>query len=143
LGDVKAAVRRLVAASTLSDHLASAQDGLTLSTCEANFLNVLLQHGPLNPSRLRRLTGSNLSSGTTTGVLDRLERAGYVQRTRCVDDRRQVKIELNEDRFNARDTARAERLALVADAYDSDQLAVVADFLARLAEAEIDAVPRP
>jgi DNA-binding MarR family transcriptional regulator len=36
-------------------------------------------------------------SQTVTGVLDRLERAGYVRRVRDLDDRRAVRLELTED----------------------------------------------
>ena len=45
-----------------------------------------------------RLVADFLSqqSQTVTGVLDRLERAGHVQRVRDLDDRRAVRLELTE-----------------------------------------------
>jgi DNA-binding MarR family transcriptional regulator len=48
--------------------------------------------GPLTAGRIARLTG--LSTGAVTGVIDRLERAGYVRRVRDAQDRRKVLVEI-------------------------------------------------
>ncbi len=132
---IDAATRRYAAAAAQYDHAVGAKAGLTLSTCEARFVGLLYLHGPLSPSRLGRLAGLT-SSGTITGIIDRLESAGYVQRTRCVEDRRKVSVSLNLDWLDKENAPRAQRLAgLIAD-YDEERLAVIADFLTRLADAE-------
>ncbi|MFJ1760870.1 MarR family transcriptional regulator [Amycolatopsis sp. NPDC088138] len=64
------------------------------SVTERHVLNVAASHPPgtLTAGRIARLTG--LSTGAVTGVLDRLERAGFVRRARDRDDRRKVLVEL-------------------------------------------------
>ncbi|MBB2934966.1 DNA-binding MarR family transcriptional regulator [Amycolatopsis bartoniae] len=56
--------------------------------------------GPLTAGRIAQLTG--LSTGAVTGVIDRLERAGFVRRVRDTQDRRKVLVEilpLDEDKL--------------------------------------------
>src|SRR6476659_6065792 len=48
--------------------------------------------GPVTAGKLSELTG--LTTGAITGVLDRLERAGFVRREKGVEDRRPVQIKL-------------------------------------------------
>jgi DNA-binding MarR family transcriptional regulator len=48
--------------------------------------------GPLTAGRIAQLTG--LSTGAVTGVIDRLERAGFVRRVRDTQDRRKVLVEI-------------------------------------------------
>jgi DNA-binding MarR family transcriptional regulator len=50
------------------------------------------REGPVTAGKLSELTG--LTSGAITGVLDRLERAGFVKREKDPGDRRQVQIKL-------------------------------------------------
>lgn len=56
--------------------------------------------GPLTAGRIAQLTG--LSTGAVTGVIDRLERAGFVRRVRDTQDRRRVLVEIlpfDEEKF--------------------------------------------
>jgi DNA-binding MarR family transcriptional regulator len=56
--------------------------------------------GPLTAGRIAQLTG--LSTGAVTGVIDRLERAGFVRRVRDTADRRKVLVEIlpmDEERY--------------------------------------------
>lgn len=56
--------------------------------------------GPLTAGRIAQLTG--LSTGAVTGVIDRLERAGFVRRVRDTEDRRKVLVEIlprDEDKY--------------------------------------------
>src|ERR1700759_4708504 len=66
--------------------------GKTVDLRDPDFgcLDVLDRYGPLSPSVLARRAG--LHPATMTGVLDRLERAGWVVRERSADDRRAVVI---------------------------------------------------
>ncbi|MDL9945622.1 MarR family transcriptional regulator [Gordonia sp. ABSL11-1] len=132
---IAAAAQRYAAASARIDQIAADTVGLTLSTCEANFINLLRLHGPLTPGRLAELTNLT-SSGTTTGVVDRLETAGYAARERCTKDRRKVIVSLDDQRFHAEDAARRQRLSAVLSGYDDAQRATIADFLTRLADVE-------
>lgn len=53
--------------------------------------------GPLTAGRLAELSG--LSTGAVTGVIDRLERAGFVRRVRDPHDRRKVLVEVTYGEF--------------------------------------------
>ena len=48
-------------------------------------------HAPVTAGRLAEVTG--LTTGAVTGMIDRLERAGFVRRTEDPDDRRRVLVE--------------------------------------------------
>lgn len=54
------------------------------------------QPGPITAGRLAELTG--LTTGAITGVLDRLERAGFVARDQDPSDRRRVVIRCTPER---------------------------------------------
>ena len=55
-------------------------------------------HGPATPGWLAERTG--LSTGAVTGVVDRLERAGYATRARDPRDRRRVIVGPDLERFD-------------------------------------------
>ncbi|WP_405010216.1 MarR family winged helix-turn-helix transcriptional regulator [Kitasatospora sp. NBC_01539] len=89
--------------------------------------------GPATPGRLREELA--LTSGAVTAVLDRLERAGHIRRSRDGADRRQVRLHYNPG---------ASRMAAewfgpvaactdaVAAEFDADELRTVARFLDRM-----------
>jgi DNA-binding MarR family transcriptional regulator len=63
-----------------------------LSVIEQQSLDLVSQaRAPLTAGRIAELTG--LSTGAVTGVVDRLERAGFVRRVRDEEDRRKVFVE--------------------------------------------------
>ncbi|MBO0872326.1 MAG: MarR family transcriptional regulator [Pseudonocardia sp.] len=130
---IDSALRRHVAAGCLARHQ-HARDtaSLTLNTCEGVFLNLLELHGPLAPGRLGQLAG--VGSGTVTGVLDRLERAGQVRRERATTDRRGVIVSLCVEPYPIGDANERTRLATIAGRYTGDQLELIADFLTRLTD---------
>jgi DNA-binding MarR family transcriptional regulator len=128
------AVVRVIAGAILYSHQVAEKTGLGPS--DGQFLTLLQVHGPLTPGRLAELSG--LSTGTVTGVLDRLERAGYVRRDRTPHDRRKVIVSRVEERI-AQDMAplyagKAKAVLDLLGRYDDQQLAVVADFASRLAK---------
>lgn len=76
---------------------AAIADKLGLNPSDHKCADVLReQPGPITAGRLAELTG--LTSGAITGVLDRLERAGFVARDRDPDDRRRVVIRCTPER---------------------------------------------
>ena len=79
---------RFIAGVVLFSNEVAKQVGLGPS--DSQFLGLLRIDGPLTPGRLAELTG--LTTGTVTGVLDRLERGGYVRRERDPADRRKVVV---------------------------------------------------
>jgi len=135
---LKAAVRHRLRAlgieMSLFNHRVAAS--LELSDTDLVALNVISRYGPVSPRTLAQRCG--LHPATTTGVIDRLERGGWVCRERDPADRRGVLIRF----VSGRGTDMAHRYAgmnsslrEILDSYHDDELALIADFLERTAEA--------
>ncbi|WP_231873151.1 MULTISPECIES: MarR family transcriptional regulator [Kitasatospora] len=117
-------------------HDFAAASGLHATDVQA-LLAVLRAPDPpgLTPGGLRAQLG--LTSGAVTAVLDRLERAGHVHRTRDEHDRRQVHVHYHPDAARIA----GEWFAPVADRTDRvraeftpEQVATVVRFLTRMTE---------
>ena len=127
------AFRRVIAAVVLFNEQVAQRVGIGLT--ESQFMHLLDLHGPMTPSELGR--ESALSSGTVTGVLDRLEELGFIRRERHPTDRRKVVVVLDEARVSGELAPhfadQATHLAEVTGRFDPRQLAVVAEFLEAVA----------
>ena len=78
----------MIAQVVLFNHAVTASLGLGPS--DSQFLTLLQSRGAMTPGQLSEATG--LTSGTVTGVIDRLERAQLVRRERVSGDRRKVLV---------------------------------------------------
>ncbi len=76
---------------------------LGMHPTDLHFLGLVQLYGPTTAGHLAELGA--LTTGAVTGVLDRLEQAGYVRREPDPDDRRRVVVRLVEDSMS-----RVERL---------------------------------
>jgi DNA-binding MarR family transcriptional regulator len=113
-----------------------ASSALGLSSTESEVLNLLGLEGSRTAGAIAGATG--LSSGTITGVLDRLEERGYIRRDRHPTDRRKVVITADPDalaRVGRMFDAHEQTLASVLGGYEITELETVAEFLARLTDA--------
>lgn len=111
--------------------------GLSESDVEA--LEVLLDSGAATAGRLSELMG--LTTGAVTRVIDRLEQAGYVRRAPDPADRRRVVVELIPEKMAALEATMAglgDKGATVIGSYSDAELAVIKDFLGRMADATRD-----
>ncbi|GAA2590662.1 MarR family transcriptional regulator [Dactylosporangium fulvum] len=131
---IKESLRALSTQLSLLNH----QVGVHLDLKDVDFdcLDIVSRHGPLSPSTLARRAG--LHPATMTGILDRLERGGWVARDRDPGDRRAVVVRALRDRapevyrlFSGMNSSMDELLA----GYDDTQLELLADFLGRVTEA--------
>ncbi len=86
--------RKVIAAIVLFNDNVARSTGMNAS--ESQFLHLLQLHGPMTPSELSSRSG--LTSGTVTGVLDRLEELGFAARGRHPTDRRKIVVTVNEER---------------------------------------------
>ncbi len=90
---------RELSARTVLFHQAVASH-LGLHATDHKCLDIALRHARegvlVNAGQLAEATG--LTTGAITGVLDRLEQAGFIRRERDPDDRRQVRVVLVPDR---------------------------------------------
>ena len=130
--EIRATALRLVALICLREHGASQRLGL--GGTDVRFLTLLSVHGPLTPGRLATLTG--LTTGSVTGVIDRLERAGFVGRTRDHTDRRKVQVVPVPEaamRLAAERDENLDALDTVLERRDRAELEVIARFLGDVA----------
>ena len=105
---------------------------LGLNITDGECLSVLSIKGVSTPTELARYTG--LTSGSTTAMLDRLERTQFIRRKTNPDDRRGVLIEITkkwtettEPLVRGVQQAHAELIA----SYSDEELETIADFLTR------------
>src|SRR5688572_19438670 len=77
--------------ATILFHAAVA-DRLGINVTDVKCYSLLRQRGAMTAGELSEKTG--LTTGAITGVVDRLEKAGLVQRRRDAHDRRRVIVEL-------------------------------------------------
>ena len=137
-GPLQASVRRSLNDVALQTSLLKRRVGtrLTLKDADLECLNLVHNEGPLTPSVLARRAG--LHPATITGVLDRLERGGWVVRERDAGDRRAVLIralrERNSELFGLLSGMNTAMADILSD-YSTDELRVIADFLNRTVEA--------
>jgi DNA-binding MarR family transcriptional regulator len=135
---IKEALRELSNQLSLLNHHVSAR--LDLRDVDLDCLDLIARHGPISPSTLARRAG--LHPATITGILDRLQHAGWVARDRDPTDRRAVRIRALRDRspelfhlYAGMNSAMDQLLT----GYTDDQLQVIADFLHRTTNAGQDA----
>ena len=110
-------------------------DAVGLNRTDQRCLDIIDQEDGATPGRLAEVMG--LTTGAITTVLDRLERAGFAQRTRDESDRRRVLVTLTE-------TAHEELLPfyeplmrmseLLYSRYTDEELALLLRFLEDAAE---------
>ena len=107
-------------------------DRLGVNVTDMECLALLFFKGIATPTELSKYTG--LSSGATTAMLDRLEKAQLIQRRPNPHDRRGTLISVNKNSiqtvgpmFAATRQAQNELVA----GYSEQELAVIADFFAK------------
>ena len=88
------AVRRAGAVMQLLG--AASAERIGINVTDLNCLNILALGGHMTAGDLARITG--LTTASITGVLDRLEEAGFVRRERDPHDRRRVIVRLDAAR---------------------------------------------
>ena len=92
------AMREFIARAVLFQDAVARSVGLNSSDMQA--VGLLMAQGPASPSELAGVIGLT-RGGAITGVIDRLERAGYVQRQADPNDRRRVLVVADEDKVMA------------------------------------------
>ena len=88
LQELEEAMRRSSAQGVMYGQAVASIAGIAQSDMEC--MDILFLEGRVTAGRLAEVTG--LTTGAITGVVDRLEKAGYVRRERDASDRRKVFI---------------------------------------------------
>jgi DNA-binding MarR family transcriptional regulator len=132
--EVRDGLRQLGFQLSLLNHQVGTQ--LELRDVDLDCLDLIDRYGPLSPSALARRAG--LHPATMTGILDRLERGGWVTRERDPNDRRAVRVRAPRKRsadlmrlYSGMSRSMNQLLA----GYDDSELELLADFLKRTADA--------
>ena len=121
-------IREMGVVMTVLNLRAGEQVGLR--DVEMKALDVLMRDGGMSAKALGQRLG--MHPATMTGILDKLEKAGWVTRERDPDDRRVVLIKPVRERVGeiVRLFAGMNNLATeMLDRYDTPQLETIADFL--------------
>jgi DNA-binding MarR family transcriptional regulator len=130
IDDLQQAGRRLSLA-TIMFHQAVA-DRLGLNPTDHKCIDLLASAGSTTAGELAEATG--LTTGAITGVIDRLEAAGFVRREDDPDDRRRVIVRVIPKRY--RDIARlfepfGAAVAEMGARYSERELATILDFITK------------
>lgn len=110
-------------------------DRLGINLTDFKTSSILDQSGPLTAGRLAELTG--LTTGAITGVLDRLERAGFARRVKNPADRRHVIVETLRERESeilGLLGGLLEGMAKVCEGFSDAELARIAEFVSQSSE---------
>jgi DNA-binding MarR family transcriptional regulator len=132
--EVRRSLRELRIQLALLNYRVGAQ--VDLKDIELDCLDILDTGGPLSPSALARRAG--VHPATMTGILDRLERGGWVAREPDPADRRAVLVRILPDRYAELlrcYSGMGRSMNKLLAGYSNSQLAAIADFLQHTAEA--------
>jgi DNA-binding MarR family transcriptional regulator len=130
IGAILLELRKVSAFSVLFSQTVAARIGVNSTDQECgDLLNIF---GPMTAGRLAEISG--LTTGAITGVINRLEHAGFVRRVQDPMDRRRVIVHAVPDSDAARKAAKffegmANASIALCDHYSDEELAVIFDFI--------------
>jgi DNA-binding MarR family transcriptional regulator len=127
------ALRRSSAAGVLHGQTIARRAGINATDMEC--LDLIMMGGPATAGEIGRRTG--LSSGAVTGLIDRLEKLGLVERTADPNDRRKVLVKVREDRIGPigrQFEPLAKRMQVLLASYSREELKLLLDFTERSGE---------
>ncbi len=103
-----------------------------LGSSDLEYLDIVSMRGRLTAGELAEATG--LTSGAVTGIIDRLERAGFARRERDAEDRRRVFVTARPDglaRLWEHYRPMSEAIAELTGRYSDAEIAAFLDYFAR------------
>jgi len=132
--DLKLNLRHFVVELLVSSYEATEDVGV--NPTDLGSLCLLLLHGPAPAGRLAELTG--LTTGAVTGVIDRLEKGGFVRRQVDPADRRKVIVvpdagRVDRDLFPHFPSLKRAAAQQFYDDFSIAELERISEFLSRLA----------
>ena len=125
--------RRAMSTETIMFHQAVA-DVLGLHITDHKCLDLIRYYGAMPAGRLAELTG--LTTAAVTGIIDRLEKAGYVRRANDPKDRRRTIVEPTRNKKLERKIEGIfaplhERMHKLLSSYSDSELAFLLDVLTK------------
>ena len=133
---IKESLRQMTTQLSLLNHQISTR--VDLKDVDLNCLDLIARHGPLSPTALARRAG--LHPATVTGILDRLQRGGWVVRYREPGgtDRRAVAVRVLRERGGELlrlYSGMSDSLDEICAGYTDAELELLASFLRRATDA--------
>ena len=115
----------------------SVADVLGLHITDHKCIDLIRQYGAMPAGRIAELTG--LTTGAVTGIIDRLEKAGYVRRANDPKDRRRTIVEPIRNKKWERKIEAVfipfhERMHKLLSSYSDSELAFLLDVLTKSIE---------
>ncbi|WP_255468647.1 MarR family transcriptional regulator [Reyranella sp. CPCC 100927] len=138
---VELALRRMSAQGVMISQAVANKVGLASTDLEC--LDIIYLEGPVTAGRLAAATG--LTTGAITGLVDRLEKAGFARRRRDPDDRRKVLVEALPEataRIAPLYGALQKAMQGVYARYSKAELALILDFTNRCQEVAVQEIAR-
>lgn len=136
------ALRETSAQTVLFSQAVADRVGLNATDLEA--LDLLVRHGATTAGQLAELT--SLTTGAVTGLIDRLERRGYVRREPHPSDRRSVMVRpLTEAALRDLEPCYAsmsEAMAELCTRFSDEELVAITDFVTRAADITAEQVAK-
>jgi DNA-binding MarR family transcriptional regulator len=130
---------RQLSAATILYHQAIA-DRLGMNITDHKCADILARQGAMTAGNLADYTG--LTTGAITGVIDRLEKAGFARRVKDAHDRRRVIVEPLVKRMEQVIAPLFQSIGRSAielcERYSTEDLAVICDFTIRCQQLAID-----
>ena len=133
IGRLMLAMRRSSAAGVLHGQAIAKRVGVNSSDLEC--LDLIILNGPSTAGDIARHTG--LTSGAVTGLIDRLEKLGLVERIDDPGDRRKVLVRVREDKIApiaALFTPLEKTMHALLAGYSREELNTLLDFSERASE---------
>lgn len=135
---------REMSTETIMFHQAVA-DVLGLHVTDHKCLDLVYRFGAMPAGRLAELTG--LTTGAVTGIIDRLEKAGYVRRANDPKDRRRTIVEPTRNKKLERNLETifaplSDRMHKLMSSYSDNELAFLFDVLTKSLEQSHDELIR-
>jgi len=109
---------------------------LELRDVDLHCFDIIEAYGPLSPTARARRAG--LHPATMTGILDRLERGGWIVRERDPSDRRAVLVRAHRERYAElmrKYAGMSRSMNKLLAGYSDGELEVIADFMRRTVDA--------
>lgn len=132
LAALEQAGRQYSESSVLFHHAIA--DSLGLNVTDLKCLDLIRETDGMTPGQLAKLVG--LTTGAVTGIIDRLELAGYAQRRRDSIDRRKISIHARPEQISSRlapiFTSFQQAMANEFNTtYSNQEMALILDFVER------------
>jgi len=131
-------MRRISAQAVMFSQAVAARLGINPTDLEC--LGIIGETGALTAGQLAELTG--LTTGAITGVIDRLEKAGYVRRAQDPDDRRRVIVQpvpdVAEERISPLFESITRSTAKLVSHYSDQELAFIIEFATRMNQMSLE-----